>query len=278
MAARRAALLGGGQLSNPLNLVRVAWIYFRVAAMNDLQYRVNFFIQLLQSLIAVGTGLVGIWLIFSHTSRLDGWSPPELLAVMGVFTIMGGLISAVIQPNMQKLMDDVQQGTLDYALTKPEDAQLIASVRQIQIWQMTDVLTGLVVVLIAAFRLPSPPGVWQVLSFVLVLFLGGLMVYSFWLMLTSAAFWVVKIDEIADLFQGVYAAGRYPVAIYPVWLRLGLTFLVPVAFAVTVPAEALTNRLTLQTLLGAVGLTILLLGVSRLIWRMGLRRYSGASA
>lgn len=46
-------------------------------------------------------------------------------------------------------------------------------------------------------------------------------------------------------------AGCYPIGIYPGWLRGGLTFLAPLAFAVTVPAEALTGRLTLQTLLVA---------------------------
>ena len=64
----------------------------------------------------------------------------------------------------------------------------------------------------------------------------------------------------------------------PDWLRIGLTFLVPVAFAVTVPAQALTNRLTPLTLLGALGLTLLLAGLARLIWRLGVRSYSGASA
>jgi ABC-2 type transport system permease protein len=68
------------------------------------------------------------------------------------------------------------------------------------------------------------------------------------------------------------------VTIYPQWLRLGLTFLVPVAFAVTVPAEALTDRLTPLTLLGALGLAVLLAALARLIWRLGVRSYSGASA
>jgi ABC-2 type transport system permease protein len=54
--------------------------------------------------------------------------------------------------------------------------------------------------------------------------------------------------------------------------------LVPVAFATTVPVEALTGRLSGGTLLGAVGLAALLFAVSRLFWRIGLRRYSGTSA
>ena len=261
-----------------MNALRIMWLYFRVAAMNELQYRVNLLMQLLQSGVALATGLAGLWLVFSHTTTLAGWSASELLAVMGVYTLMGGLINALIEPNMQRLMGEIRDGTLDYALTKPEDAQLIVSVREVRIWQGVDIVVGLVILLVAAFRLQHQIGVWQALGFLFVLLLGGLMIYSFWLMLTTAAFWVVRIDEIVNLFQGVYAAGRYPVGIYPGWLRLGLTFLVPVAFAVTVPAEALTGRLTWQTVLGAIALAAALLVLARRVWRMGLRRYGGASS
>ena len=54
--------------------------------------------------------------------------------------------------------------------------------------------------------------------------------------------------------------------------------LVPVAFAVTVPAEALTNRLTPSTMIGALALTFFFVVLSRFIWRLGVRNYSGASA
>ena len=76
----------------------------------------------------------------------------------------------------------------------------------------------------------------------------------------------------------MYEAGRWPVGIYPPWLKASLTFLVPVAFATTVPAEALSGRLTLPALLGAVGLALVLLAASRLFWTVGVRRYSGASS
>jgi hypothetical protein len=52
---------------------------------------------------------------------------------------------------------------------------------------------------------------------------------------------------------------------------------VPVAFT-TIPAEAVTSRLSWQTLRGAVGLAAVRFLVSRGCWRLGLRRYSGASA
>lgn len=74
------------------------------------------------------------------------------------------------------------------------------------------------------------------------------------------------------------AAGRWPVGIYPDWLRYGLTFLIPVAFAVTIPAEALTGRLTPINLIGAIGLTIFFMILARVIWNLGVKHYSGASA
>lgn len=261
-----------------MNALRVAWLYFRVGAMNELQYRVNFFIYLFQSLLALGTGLVGLWLVFNNTSTLDGWTRWQLLVVMGVYTLMGGLIQGTIQPNMQRLLTEIQDGTLDYALTKPEDSQVLVSVREVHVWQSVDVLTGLVVLVLAITHLQSHLGVVSALGFVLVLALGAAMIYCFWLALTTVAFWVIKIDEIVELFQGVYAAGRYPIGIYPFWLRYSLTFLVPVAFAVTVPSEALTGRLNGETVLGTVVLTAALAVFTRWFWRMGVRRYSGASA
>jgi ABC-2 type transport system permease protein len=261
-----------------MRIFRLAWSHLRIAIVNEMQYRVNFFIQLLQSFIALSTGLIGLWLVFSHTNDLGGWSRPELLAVMGVYTMVGGFIRSAIQPNMNRILEEIQDGTLDFALTKPFDGQVIVSVREFRFWQLTDVVVGLVVTGIAVSQMHAQLNPWQVLGFLAALLMGGLMLYSFWLILTSVAFWVVRIYEIVDLFQGLYAAGRWPVSIYPAWLRLGLTFLVPVAFAVTVPAQALTSRLTPLALLEALGVTVFLLTVARLVWRLGVRNYSGASA
>jgi ABC-2 type transport system permease protein len=85
-------------------------------------------------------------------------------------------------------------------------------------------------------------------------------------------------DELHELFEGVYQSGRWPVGIYPGWLRIGLTFLVPIAFAVTVPAEALAGRLTPGTLALAAAFGLALVAFTRWFWRFGLRHYSGASA
>jgi ABC-2 type transport system permease protein len=259
-------------------MLYLALKYIRVGMQNEMQYRVNFFIQLGQSLISLATGLIGLWLVFSHTTDLNGWSQSELLVVMGIFVLMGGVINALIQPNMTRLLEEIQQGTLDYALTKPADAQGLVSIREFRLWSLTDVIVGMIVLSYGVYHYQGSVGFGEALMFMLALFLGSILIYCFWLMITSSAFWFIRVDEIVNLFQGVYAAGRWPVSIYPQWLRVGLTFIIPVAFAVTVPAEALTARLTPLILLGTFALTALFVVLARLIWRWGLKNYSGASA
>lgn len=135
--------------------VRLAATFFRVGVMNEMQYRVNFFLQLVQSLLTVGTGLIVLAVVFSKTNELGGWSRPQLLAVMGVFTLVGGIIRTFIQPNMERVVNDVREGKLDFALIKPADAQLLVSIRDVRFWQLTDVLVGLAVLTVALVQLRS---------------------------------------------------------------------------------------------------------------------------
>lgn len=258
---------------------RLAWSFFRIGAMNELQYRSNFFLQLLQSVLTLGAGLVGLAVVFGRTTNLNGWSRPELLVVMGVFTMVGGITNTFVVPNMQKLVEDIQRGTLDFALTKPVDAQTLISVRLISIWQGVDILTGLIVLIIGMVQLgDNNNGVKGAVSLVLLLLIGSWTIYCFWLILASSAFWFIRVNEMQELFQGLFRSGQYPVGIYPGWMRFGLTFLVPIGFAVTVPAEAATNRLTGATVIVSVAVAAVFGIGSRWIWRTGLKRYSGASS
>ena len=257
---------------------RLAWLFFRIGSMNELQYRANFFIQVLQSAVSVGTAIVVLALVYSHTTELNGWSESELLVVMGIQILLGGVIQTTIQPNMQRLMEEVRDGKLDFALTKPESSQVLVSVREVRIWRAVDVISGAAVLGYGIAGLERSVGIADMLLFAGMLAVGTVTIYCFWLVIATLAFWIVNVWEIAELFSGLYQTGRWPVSIYPLWLRIGVTFIVPIAFAITVPAEAVTSRLTGETVTVAVAFSAALFVATRWWWGFGLRRYSGASA
>ena len=261
-----------------MRALRLALTYLRLGVMNEMQYRANFFVAAFQALLSVGVGIAVLALVYSHTARLNGWTESQLLIVLGIQIMLGGVVQAVIQPNMQLLTDQVRDGKLDFLLTKPQDSQALVSLRVVQIWQSVDVLTGAVVVVVGAVRAGGAIGAGHVLGFLALLLLGAFLLYCFWLILATGAFWIVNMWFLADLWGGVYQTGRWPIGIYPGWLRYSMTYIVPIGFAVTVPAQALTARLHWPTVAVAVGFAILLAGFTRWFWTFGLRRYSGASA
>ena len=261
-----------------MNYLRLFWAFFRVSARGELAYRANFIIQLFQSLLSLGISLLGLAVIFSYTDTLGGWSPDEVLALVGVYFLVGGVIGLLIQPGMEDFIESVRNGTLDFDLTKPEDAQFLVSIQRVDIWRLIDILMGLGVLAFALVRLGQRVGGGEAAVFILMLIAGGVIIYSFWLILSTLSFWFVRVENILVVFQSMYEAGRWPISLYPGWLRYGLTFIIPVAFATTVPAEALTGRLNWVTLTIAVALAVVLFMLSRLFWRAGLRHYSGTSA
>ena len=257
---------------------RVAWTFFRLGALNELQYRANFFVAAFQAVLSVGVAIVVLRLVYSHTSALNGWTEAELMCVIGIQILMGGVIHATIQPNMERLVEEVRDGKLDYLLTKPEDAQLLVSVRDVRIWRAVDVIGGAVVLGVGIGRLETSFGVGEALAFVALLLVGAVLLYCFWLLLATGSFWIVHMWFLSDLFEGVYQTGRWPIGIYPGWLRYSMTYLVPIGFAITVPAEAVTSQLSWTTPLVALAFAAILFVLTRRFWRFGLSRYSGASA
>jgi ABC-2 type transport system permease protein len=155
---------------------------------------------------------------------------------------------------------------------------VLISVRDVRIWRIVDVFSGAAVIAYGVSGLERTVEGTDLLLFLAMLLVGAITIYCFWLVIATLAFWIVAAWNIIELFQGVYQTGRWPVSVYPIWLRLSVTFLVPIAFAITVPAEALTSRLDWQTIVLALGFCVALFAFTRWWWRFGLRHYTGASA
>lgn len=265
-------------MSRPAGPFRLARLHFTLGALNELQYRVNFWVQLFNSALNLATGLVAIAVVYNQTDSLGGWSSSQLLAVLGVHVLVGGFLKTFVVPNMWALIRDVQEGTLDYTLTRPADSQLIVSVRQINIWSLIDVALGAGVVVWALSEMQADPSAGSVAAFAATLVCAAAIVYSIWLAAVTIAFKAVDIGDLMQILNGVYEAGRWPVTIYPLWLRSSLTVVIPLAFAITVPAEIISARVEWWWLASALGVAVVALAVSRAIWRWGIRNYSGASA
>lgn len=261
-----------------LHSLGVTLVHWRLGAQYEVQYRMNFALQLVESAVRLVTGVVAIQLVFGFATDLGGWSEPELLAVLGVHLLLGGILSTFVIPNMFRFMFEVNEGELDFALIRPVDSQLFISTRQIRFWNVVDIAVGTVVLGWALAGLQGDLAFFEIAVFAGSLVCGALILYSIWIAFTTTAFWLIDVDEMANLITGLYDAGRWPIRVYPLWLQGALTVVVPLGVAITVPAEALTGRLTWQAMSSLILITAVALTASRAYWRYGVKNYSGASA
>ncbi len=261
-----------------MSYLRLLAVFYRTSVQTDMEYRADFFTRIVASLLGLLTTIGALAIAYSYTTNIKGWTFAQALALLAVYYLMDGLIEMFIAPNMREVMVKVRDGTLDFLLLKPVSAQFIASFRTINVWRIVNVLVGFGLCGYAIWRLSLSVGPGQAGAFLLTLTCGVAVVYSFWLVLVTLTFWFVKIDNIEQLVWQAFEAGRYPVEIYPAWLRMGLTYAVPVAFIITVPAQALAGRLAPGFLPIAVIVATATLVLSSSFWRFGLRHYTGASA
>jgi ABC-2 type transport system permease protein len=80
------------------------------------------------------------------------------------------------------------------------------------------------------------------------------------------------------ILQALTDTGRYPITVYPWWLRIVVTFIVPIGLATTIPVQALRGELELQQVILYLAISMLTLLVASQVWRIGIKRYSSASS
>jgi len=175
-------------------------------------------------------------------------------------------------------MEHVRQGTLDFTLLKPASAQFLVSTRHLSLVRVVDLFMGVGVMAAGLVMLGNSLSLSSVLVFIVTLCAGIACVYALLLTLVTLAFWFVRIENLLAIFWAFTDAGRFPIDVYPGWLRLTLATVVPIGIAVTVPAEAISGRLSPESLLTMLAGTIFAVGFATWFWRRGLQSYTGASA
>ena len=166
---------------------RVTLVHWRLGAQYEVQYRMNFLLQIVQSAVRLATGIIAIQLVFGFTTRLGGWSEPELYAVLGVHVLLGGLLATFVLPNMFSFMYEVREGELDFALIRPVDSQMFISTRQIGFWSIVDVIVGIVVLGWAFSALAETISPIDLVLFGIGLVCGALILYSVWMAFTTTS-------------------------------------------------------------------------------------------
>lgn len=266
-------------------------LFWSTSIAAEMEYRANFILAALQSLAALGGAVLVLWSLFRTGYEMGGWTWPQALLVVAAYTVLDGFQATVLAPNREQIGEMVREGSLDFVLLKPIDTQFWLSTRKLRIWGVPNLLLGVALAVFAITRLtPVAAGsyadaAWTVgevlsalLRFSLPMVVGLVILYALGYILSTVTIWFVKMNNITTAMQALLEAGRYPVSAYPHAYRVFFTFVLPVAFMTTVPAQFVIGQAGLPTLAVAVAVALGLLLFARGFWRFALRHYTSASS
>lgn len=254
--------------------------FIRASIQEEVSYRANFWINLLHSLLNLATGVLGIYVLFAQIEKLNGWGFPETLMVLGVYLTVQALRNLFIGPSLDALagMDgEVWSGNLDFTLIRPVNIQFLASFRRWHIFSLFDLLLGVGILVYACLELNAVLTPSNLVIFLLTLISGIGILYAILLAFSALVFWSPRV-MFMWIFDGVFQLARYPLGLYPGWVRLLLTWILPVGIITTIPAQALIGGLSLNDLLISLGIASILILCASLFFKAALRRYASASS
>jgi len=196
-------------------LLRLLRVFYRTSIQTDMEYRADFFTRVFASLLSLVTTTGSLAIAYQYTNQLRGWSFQQALVLVAVYYLVDGLVEMFVGPNMREIMNQVRQGTLDFVLLKPVNAQFMATFRTVNIWRGANLLIGLCLCGYTVGQHAASVGAVRALTFAVTLAAGLAVVYSVWLVLVTLTFWFVRVDNIEQIIWQAFETGRYPIEIYP---------------------------------------------------------------
>jgi ABC-2 type transport system permease protein len=257
---------------------RLLGVQARASLVTSMQYRIDFVIEGLMSLYWLAWNIVPLLILFDRRETVAGWDFPSALVVIAWFTVLRGVLEGAINPSLEDVVQRIRTGSFDYVLLKPADAQFLVSTSRFSPWKVVDIAGGIGLAVVAFGMMGRAPTPGDVAVAALMLGAATVVLYSLWILIVSACFWVVRLDNLTHLLSAVFDAARWPVQVFRGFWRVLFTLVIPLAIMTTYPAMAILGTLGPRTLAYALGGTAVFSLLARMLWRAAISNYTSASS
>ena len=242
-----------------------------------LEYEADFWVLRAGGLLHQVDGLVFLRAVFARVPAINGWGFHETLLVYAFTTFAAGTVPLVAD-GMWRLAGLIRKGELDYRLTRPYPVilQVLSSSVGLQSFGELTGSTVLIVWALAGMDVHWSP--WRV-AVALVLFASALVIrIAIGMASNAVVFWLGSANSLfAFSLQSVGDMARYPLTVYSLAFRVGLTVVVPFGFVSFFPAAWLAGYApAAQWALCAPLVAAYCCAVTVWVFRRGLRRYDSA--
>jgi len=213
-------------------------------------------------------------IVYAAGLSFPGWNFYEALLIQAVFMMCVGVSQTSFFGLTGTVMWMVREGTFDLVLIKPRSVMLTSVSMSFNVSNINTFIAGAAFFAFSLAHMPAPSLI-NIVTFMLLFAAGVSALLGCCLFMAATAFKWVGNGRIFEIFDSVTAFGRYPVTIYPKWLRTTALYAIPVAVTGFVPAAALLGK-TEAGHYFAVLTCAAFLAAGMAVYRLAVRNYSSA--
>lgn len=261
---------------------RILLRFWKNSLIREMTFRGHFLLNALSEVGWVVLLLIFIKVIFRNTGQISGWNEAQYLFLMGTHMIVTSLFEAFFFGNLWRVSQLVRTGDLDFVLLQPANAQFLLSFARIDYSALTNVPVGAALCIYALIRLNVAVTIPSVLLFVLLIAGGVLILYSMLFMFAVTSVWLIRQTGLDHLWFYAVSLARYPAEIYRPFaggvLWFALVFVVPVLMVSNLPANVMVRTFEPRMVVHVLGVGLIMLAASSVVFSIALRWYRSASS
>lgn len=240
-----------------------------------LEYRVNFLIGASSTIAFQLAGLTTIWVVMSQIPDLNGWTLDQILLIYGILMLSKSL-NHMFADNLWTIGDQyIRSGGFDRFLVRPINPLFHLLADRFCHDGVGNFLVGGTLVLTSQAMIWTP---LNALYLVVAVICGGLIFFALNLATCVSAFWIINSIPTTRAVFETHLFAQYPLTIYPRFIGILLTWLIPYGFASFYPAQYLMGQdVGVYAWLSPV-VAVILVALAYRFWVFGLSRYSGTGS
>lgn len=249
---------------------KITILSIKYALMREMLNKVSFISNIFFMILNNASFIIQWFVLYSLKENVGGYTFKQVLLLWGIAAGSYG-VSRFFFKKAFSLSEIINNGSLDNYLVQPKNVLISAITSDVETSAIGDTLYGYIMLFVYGVNIVN------FIEFTIFSILGGLMLTSISVILSSLSFWFNKTDLLADTGNSLMVNfATYPEGIFKGIVKILLYTIIPVGIVNYIPIEILTE-FNIYLFLIFILVTVILIFTAFIIFYKGLKRYSSSS-
>jgi len=250
----------------------------RYSLVRATMFRGDLFIWSVVELLWISVNVAVIFVIYSHTKTVAGWSEYQMLLLVGTSMLIQRFLMGFFWSGIFEMGRNIRSGLFDFTLAQPGDPLFMASTRKLELDGLLNSLVAAALVAYSAWRLGIHPGPGAIAIYLCMVACGVIIHYSALVMAMSLAFWITSSQGVEGSYFTLMEFSRLPREAFGRLASIIFVWILPVVVVSNGPARELLRGFEPWWAVGLLAAALGWFAIAVFVFRSGLRRYTSASS